>query len=119
MKERILTCIVCPRGCQITVNFDDEGNIAKITGNACKRGIGYAEAECTHPMRTVTSTVKCSDGGIISVKTSALVPKEMVFEVMRKINLVRCSPDVKIGDEIISDVCSLGVSVVATSNKNK
>ena len=119
MKERNLTCIVCPRGCQLTVKFDGEGKISEISGNACKRGVTYAENECTHPVRVVTSTVKCSDGGIVAVKTSAPVPKEMVFEVMRKINLVRCSPDVKIGDEIISAVCSLGVSVVATSNKNK
>lgn len=118
MNDRILTCIVCPRGCLITVNFDGSGKISSISGNACKRGIGYAEAECTHPVRTVTSTVKCTDGGIVSVKTSAPVPKEKVFEVMREINLVRCRPDVKIGDEIISDVCSLGISVVATSNKN-
>ena len=117
-KTRNLTCIVCPRGCQMVVTLADDGKVMGVEGNFCKRGVTYANDECTNPKRTVTSTVKCTDGGIVSVKTSAPVPKEKVFEVMREINLVRCRPDVKIGDEIISDVCSLGVSVVATSNKN-
>ena len=117
MKQRNLTCIVCPRGCQLTVSFDNDGKISEIVGNACKRGITYAENECTHPMRTVTSTVKCEDGSIVSVKTSDTVPKEMVFEVMREINRTRASFDVKIGDTVIENVCSLGVDVIATSNK--
>ena len=115
MKNRILTCIVCPRGCQITVEFDGEGKIQKIDGNLCKRGAVYAENECTHPMRTVTSTVKCESGEIVSVKTSDTVPKEKVFDVMREINRVRAISPVKIGDVIIKDVLSLGVDVIATS----
>lgn len=116
MENRILTCIVCPRGCQITVEFDGEGKIKCIDGNLCKRGAVYAENECTHPMRTVTSTVKCKSGALISVKTSDTVPKEKIFEVMHEINRVRAEDSVKIGDVIISDVCSLGVNVIATSN---
>ena len=116
MENRILTCIVCPRGCQITVKFDTDGKIAKLDGNLCKRGATYAENECTHPMRTVTSTVKCKSGAIISVKTSDTVPKEKIFEVMKEINRTRAKDSVKIGDVIIRDVCSLGVDVIATSN---
>lgn len=116
MNTRNLTCIVCPRGCQLTVSFDAEGKIAGVTGNACKRGVVYAENECTHPMRTVTSTVKCSDGGIIAVKTSDVVPKERVFDVMSAINKTLAEGGAKIGDVIIRDVCGLGVNVVATSN---
>ena len=118
MTDRNLTCIVCPRGCGLTVKFDLDGGISEIVGNACKRGITYAENECTHPMRTVTSTVKCEGGAIVAVKTSDTVPKELVFEVMKEINSTRASDDVKIGDVIIKNVCSLGVDVIATSNKN-
>ena len=117
MEKRNLTCIVCPRGCQLEVSFDSDGKISAIVGNACKRGLTYAENECTHPMRTVTSTVRCEGGGIVSVKTSDTVPKEMVFEVMKKINSALAKGGVKIGDVIIKDVCSLGVDVVATSNE--
>ena len=116
MKTRNLTCIVCPRGCQLVVSFDEAGKIEKIEGNACKRGITYAENECTHPVRTVTSTVKSVGGRIFAVKTSGTVPKEKVFEVMAVINAYRASDDAKIGDAIIENVLGLGVDIVATSN---
>lgn len=116
MKTRNLTCIVCPRGCQLNVSFDADGKIAEITGNACKRGIVYAENECTHPMRTVTSTVKCAGGGIVAVKTSDVVPKERVFDVMAAINKTLANDGARIGDIVISNVCGLGVDIVATSN---
>ena len=119
MKERKLTCIICPRGCQITVNFDGEGKIKDISGNACKRGASYAEAEITHPVRTVTSTVRCEGGGIVSVKTSRAVPKEKIFEVMEKINAHRAKEGVKIGDIIIENILGLSVDIVATSSDTK
>ena len=116
MKERNLTCIVCPRGCSITVSFADAGKIQNISGFACPRGRDYAENECTHPMRTVTSTVRVCDGSVISVKTSAPVPKEMIFEVMQKINETKAPSGAKIGDVVISDVLGLSVDIIATSN---
>jgi len=69
-------------------------------------------------MRTVTSTVKCEGGAIISVKTSGTVPKERVFDVMREINRTLGGANVKIGDVVIKNVLSLGVDVVATSSGN-
>ena len=116
MENRILTCIVCPRGCTLEVSFGEGGEIVGITGNACKRGIAYATDECTHPRRTVTSTVRCEGGGILSVKTEKTVPRELVFEVMKKINSVKTPDTTRIGDVIIYNVCDTGVNVVATSN---
>lgn len=116
MKERLLTCIVCPKGCSLSVTFSDEGVIQEIKGNACPRGKDYAESECTHPTRTVTSTVLCEDGAIVSVKTAAPIPKERVFQVMKEINAKKAPGGVKIGDVIIENVAGCGVSVVATSN---
>lgn len=116
MKQRNLTCIVCPRGCPLTVDFDEQGKIANIDGFACPRGRAYAESECTHPVRTVTSTVRCDDGSVISVKTSAPVPKEKMFDVMKEINSVVAKKSAKIGDVIISRVSGTDADVVATSN---
>ena len=118
-KQRKLTCIVCPKGCDLVVEFDSEGSIINIDGYTCKRGKDYALAECTSPVRTVTSTVRCKDGEVVSVKTTAPIPKAMVFEVMKAINSVNAECDLKIGDVIISDVLGTGADVVATSNKNK
>lgn len=117
MKERILTCIVCPKGCTLNVKLDDNGGVISVSGNTCKRGVSYAEAECTHPRRTVTSTVRCADGGVVAVKTSDTVPKERVFDVMREINGVVAPSTLSVGDVIISDLLGLGVDVVATAPK--
>jgi CxxC motif-containing protein len=117
MKERKLTCIVCPKGCDLTVSFADDGSIESISGYTCKRGEEYARAECTAPVRTVTTTVRCEDGEVVSVKTSAPIPKELIFEVMAQIDAVNANNNVQIGDIIVKNVCNTGVDVVATSNK--
>lgn len=116
-KERKLTCIVCPKGCALTVEFDDAGAIVNISGHTCPRGKDYAYAECTMPVRTVTSTVRCKDGEVVAVKTSAPIPKAMVFDVMREINGLSVECDVKIGDVVIADVLGTGADVVVTSNR--
>ena len=54
MKQ--LVCIVCPNGCRLTVT--EEGQGIHVTGNRCPRGIDFATTELTHPMRTISSTVK-------------------------------------------------------------
>lgn len=115
MKERKLTCIVCPKGCEVTVIFDGEGKISDISGFTCPRGKEYAYAECTAPVRTVTTTVRCEDGEVVSVKTNKPVPKEKIFEVMAEINSVIAQNSVKIGDVIIKNVCGTDADVVATS----
>ena len=116
-NERILTCIVCPRGCTLTVSFDEAGKISNIAGNACKRGVAYAEDECTNPRRTVTSTVRLASGGVIAVKTAAAVPKDSVFAVMAEINRAVAPLGTKVGDVIIENVLGTGVNVVATANE--
>ena len=113
---RNLTCIVCPRGCQLSVTLNEEGTPVSVEGNACKRGEAYANDECTHPVRTVTSTVRCKSGAVVSVKTAAPVPKEKMLDVMKEINIIRLEGAVKIGDVIIENVASTGVNVVATAN---
>lgn len=115
MKTRELTCIVCPRGCHLSVELDGD-KVVSVSGNICKRGLAYAEAECTHPERTVTTTVRCASGKVVSVKTGAPVPKAKVFEVMAEINRTVAEDGIKIGDVIIENVAGTGVSVVATSN---
>ncbi len=116
MKTRELTCIVCPRGCSLVAELSDNGEVISVSGNLCPRGKTYAIDECTNPMRTVTSTVRCKNGSVVAVKTAANVPKSRVFDVMEAINSITAPDTVCIGDVIISDVCGTGVDVVATAN---
>lgn len=117
MKERKLTCIICPRGCELAVTLGDEGEIVEIRGNACPRGKVYAETECTSPMRTVTTTVRTEDGAVIPVKTAAPVPKGAIFEVMKHINRTVAPSDISVGDTVIGDAASTGVAVIVTGKR--
>ena len=112
---RELTCIVCPKGCQMTVELED-GQIKEITGFTCPRGKQYAIDECTHPMRTVTSTVRATDGRVVPVKTDRVIPKEMMFECMKAVNAVRVPADAKLGDVVIENVLGTGANIVTTRN---
>ena len=56
MKE--LICIICPRGCHLSV---DEETLA-VSGNTCPRGAEYGRSEVSNPVRTVTGSVKACGG---------------------------------------------------------
>lgn len=113
--KRNLTCIVCPLGCSLEAEIE-EGKVISVSGNTCPRGKEYAETECTHPTRTVTSTVRCENGAMLSVKTSKPIPKEKMQECMDRINHFAARLPVRIGDVLIPDV--FGADVIATQNKN-
>ena len=114
-SKRNLTCIVCPRGCQMVVTLED-GKVVSVEGNFCKRGVTYANDECTNPKRTVTSTVRCKSGAVVAVKTDRTIPKGMMFEVMKAINNIVAEDELNIGDVVIENVCGTGANVVATAN---
>ena len=98
------------------VMLDDGGKVKSVEGNTCKRGVVYAENECTHPTRTVTSTVRTESGKMLPVKTASPIPKELIFEAMKKINLAVAKDSAVIGDTIIEDLLGTGISVVVTAN---
>jgi len=110
MKKEFI-CIVCPRGCHITV--DDEGT---IEGYQCIRGKKYVEEELSDPKRIVTSTVRTvfPERPRISCKTKEAVPKDKIFDVMDAINTVTVDEYLEVGDVVIGDVCGTGVDVVLT-----
>ena len=112
---RELTCIICPKGCNIKVEMENN-EIKSIEGNTCKRGYDYAYSEVTNPVRTITSTVKMENGKMLSVKTDKPIPKELIFKCMEEINKVTAKAPVKIGDVLIENVLNTGSNVVAPQN---
>ena len=112
--ERKLTCIICPRGCQLTVT--GEADSLTVTGQACPRGQVYGINEVSNPVRTITSIVRVEnrEDCMVSVKTEQPVPKDKIFEVMALIRGTTVTAPVKIGDVIIDGVC--GTQVIATKN---
>ena len=113
--EKKLTCVECPKGCEITVELDGD-KIISVGGYSCLRGKKYAESEVICPRRVLTTTVKCADGGVVSVKTSNTVKKSEIFELMDKINKITVCPPVKIGQIIVKDIAE-GSDLIATCNK--
>lgn len=109
---RELTCIVCPRGCQMTVTLGDE---IEVVGNICPRGKVYAQNECINPQRTITSTVRTSDGGVVAVKTEGTIPKAKMMECMDIINSIVAELPVRVGDVLAENI--FGTRIVATQNK--
>ena len=113
---RRLTCIRCPRGCQLVATVEC-GSVTAVTGNACPRGAAYAADEVCHPMRCVTTTVAV-DGSpldaVVSVRTAGDIPREKVTDVVGALSAVRLTSPVHVGDLVLADICGTGVNVVAT-----
>ncbi len=110
MKE--VVCITCPRGCRLKV---DEQNGYAVTGNACERGAEYGKNEVTSPVRTITSTVKMT-GSVYTrcpVRTSAPIPKGMIFEFMKALDAIEIKAPVNIGDIVAENILGTGVNVIA------
>ena len=110
--ERNMTCILCPRGCAMTVRGEVGG--LQVVGNSCPKGQEYAINECTNPVRTVTSTVRVSnrEDTMVSVKTAAPVPKEKMMEVMAALRSITVSAPIKIGDVVLTGV--FGTDIIVT-----
>ena len=113
MKKE-LTCIACPLGCFVTVTLDGD-KIISVEGNTCPRGKEYAITECTAPVRTLTTTVRCTDGSLLSVKTARPISKDKMMEAMAVISSATATLPVSVGDVIIKGL--FGTDVIATQEK--
>ncbi len=111
-----LICVACPLGCPITVTLDENGAVTNVTGNSCKRGLEYANTECTNPTRSLTTTVKVNGGRlpVIPVKSSSALPKGLMFDCMKIINDTCIESPVKIGEIVVKNILDTGIDIVAT-----
>ena len=112
MKE--LICIVCPKGCHLTIGEKDGG--VKVNGAGCEKGIAYGTEEMTNPMRMATSTVKIMGGAYcrLPVKTNRAIPKNKVKEAVRLLDRIEMRAPVKMGDVVLKNVLDTGADFVAT-----
>ena len=113
--KRELTCIVCPIGCQLSVTLEN-GTVTEVTGNTCPRGKQYAIDECTNPVRTITTTARTTNGGVIPVKTDKPIPKDLMFACMKEIDSSTVFLPAHIGDAVIENLLGTGANVVVTAN---
>lgn len=108
-----LICIVCPRGCRLTV---DEENGCKVAGNACPRGAEYGKNEILNPVRTLTTTVRIESENmkLCPVRTAKPIPKGKMFEAVKALNAVSLKAPVKTGDIALKDILGTGADVIVT-----
>lgn len=110
-----LICIVCPRGCHLSV---DENADYAVSGNSCPRGAEYGKKELTNPTRVLTSVVRI-DGAIYPccpVKTSSDIPKSMIKDAMNLLKDVRVNAPVCIGDVVVKNILGTGADWIVTKD---
>ena len=113
VKEII--CTVCPNGCHITVEGEGD-KIVSVKGFTCPRGEKYGRQEFTHPVRTLTTTVKAEgdEDTLLPVRSDSPVPRELQPDCMEVIRRTRVKAPVKRYDVIIENICGSGCNIVAT-----
>jgi len=50
MEQNKIICVSCPIGCRMIIRSKD-GKVTSVIGNACPKGIKYAEEEFVNPLR--------------------------------------------------------------------
>ncbi len=116
METRELTCVVCPAGCKLTVTLED-GKVTNVAGQTCNRGKIYAEAEVTHPVRTLTTTVALTaakTGAVtLPVKTSCPISRELLFTAMDELAGFTVAAPISVGTVLLKDFMEPGCNLVA------
>lgn len=118
-KKKEFICIVCPMGCNLTVEEVDGDYV--VSGNSCKRGEVYGKQEMVDPRRHISSTVRVKNGflNLVPVKTKDQIPKKLIFDVMKEINKVEVEAPIKMGDVLIENVLNTGVDIVSARDINR
>lgn len=118
METSLVTCVICPKGCSISVNWKEENGhktVIEVNGNSCKRGYTYASSEVIHPVRVLSSTVRIrgSNLSLLPVRSASPIPKEVLLEAMKTIKETTVDAPLRMGDVIIRNIASTGVDMVA------
>lgn len=116
--KHLMTCIVCPNGCDIEVETAPDGAILSIEGQTCRRGEAFARQEILDPQRTISSSVRLTGGELplVSVRLNRPVPKARIPEVMDVIRTLTLSAPTHIGDIALPNVLGLDADLIVTKN---
>lgn len=112
MIKRSMTCILCPMGCTLLTEQEENGEI-RVSGNSCPRGAVYARSELTAPVRSLTTTVRHEDGTMIPVRSAAPIPKELLLPAVRQLAALTLRGRVEMGQVLIEDLCGCGVALIS------
>lgn len=100
-----ITCILCPRGCEI-----DSG----LNGGKCPKGAAYAAEERTSPRRTVTSSVRTGSGKLAAVKTTDRIPAGMMRQAIEAIRQMTADEHLEAGAVLQKNFLGTGTDLIIT-----
>ena len=116
-QAKEIICIVCPNGCRISCTKAVDG--IHCSGQKCKRGEAYATAELTHPIRTLTTSVRTifPDSPVVSVRTAGEIDKSKLMDVSKALGKVLVKTRIHTGDVVAENICGTGINVICTSDR--
>jgi len=102
--EREFTCIICPNGCLIKVEYDE-----------CPKGKDYVKNEISNPLRVFTGSVLVAKGdfSLVSVKTPSPIPKKYLKKVGEITRRIKVEAPVEIGQIIAFNLLDENIDLVA------
>ncbi|MBS3736429.1 MAG: DUF1667 domain-containing protein [Candidatus Bipolaricaulota bacterium] len=120
MPKEEYTCVACPKGCTVEVEFEDE-EIKEISGYNCAKGEEYVKSEFHDPRRILTTTVKIKNAKYprIPVRTETGVPKDELDCCLEELKEVELEAPAEVGDVVIEDVCGTDISVVTSRSLDR
>lgn len=115
--NKTYTCILCPNGCEISVNYTEDG-FSDCSGNLCKNGEKYVRQELTSPCRTISTSVIVENGEfpLVSVRLTKPIPLGRIHDVVEYIHSIRVTAPIHIGSVIERNILNLGSDLIATKN---
>lgn len=122
MNTTNIKCEVCPIGCELIITKDEiNPSKSKIEGNKCNRGKEYALKEILEPSRILTSRVLLEHGPMsrLPVKTSGVIPSNLVDKTMELIRETKVAAPIVKGDIIIKNILDTGVDLIAARKVNR
>ena len=118
--EREFVCIICPNGCQISVEYEGT-NIKNIKGDECPKGKDYVKNEIINPLRVFTGSVLVENGdfSLVSVKTHIPIPKKYLKKIGEITRRIKVEAPVEIGQVVAFNLLNENVDLIATRKIEK
>ncbi len=116
--KKKIRCILCPEGCPMQAVYESGSKkIVSLEGYNCKKGVKFAEAEVSNPLRTLTTTI-CINSVItqrLPVRSSTPAPKEKIASMVKAVKKIRAKAPVKMGEIIMADILGTGVDIISSA----
>ncbi len=112
-----MTCPVCKNHCLLTV-VEQAGAIT-VSGNKCARGDLYGREELKGERKIVTYRAATTFEQVptVEVKTTATVPKELVFKLIRLIKKQKIDRPMKRGEVLLHQPLGMELDVVIDTDE--